>query len=73
MVLSLQHDQRVATCTYIGNAWCHVSEKKLNFLNTDNLNNYNGLLLRVIQSFNEISYFILTWKWFLTDGTPNSS
>ena len=25
MVFYSQQDQRVVTCTYIGNAWCHVS------------------------------------------------
>jgi len=57
MVFCSRKDQRVVTCTYIGNAWCHVSDKELNYISPLKPNNYNGLLLSVIklsENFNSV-------------------
>lgn len=60
MVFWSQQDQRVVTCTYIGNAWCHVSDKELNYCQPLKPNNYNALLLGVTQFSYENFNSVLT-------------
>lgn len=60
MAFCLQIDQRVVTCTYIGNAWCHVSDKELNYFSPLKPNNYNSWLPGVTQLCDENFNSVLT-------------